>query len=126
MAELLVDGGRRPVKPRRATRLAWGILAVYVVLETGGLVLLASTPRKVVPGDEAGTLALDAAFALAFFVFTFVGALIASRRPGHPVGWLLCAIGLIRGVYSFALGYGGYALIAHPGALPGGEAFSFL
>ena len=47
-----------------------------------------------------------------------VGALVASRRPRHPVGWLLLALGVTESVEIVADGYGSYGLQARPGALP--------
>jgi hypothetical protein len=48
-----------------------------------------------------------------------VGAVLASRRPRHPVGWLLLALGLSVVVSGVADGYAGYGLLARPGSLPG-------
>ncbi len=111
---------------RRVSRLAWMIPAVYVVLETAALLLLGLSPREPLPEDEAGTLALEAVFGLVLLVYTVVGALILARRPRHPVGWLLAAIGFVNAVSSFVLGYARYALVAEPGSLPAGEAFAWL
>ena len=47
-----------------------------------------------------------------------VGALVASRRPAHPVGWLLLGLGLLVVGNGVATGYVGYGLLARPGALP--------
>ena len=47
-----------------------------------------------------------------------VGALVASRRPGHRVGWLLVALGLSIAVAGFTFSYTRYGLVARPGALP--------
>jgi hypothetical protein len=47
-----------------------------------------------------------------------VGAVLASRRPRHPVGWLLLAMGVDMGVSGAAVGYIPYGLIVRPGALP--------
>jgi hypothetical protein len=44
--------------------------------------------------------------------------LLASRRPAHPVGWLLLALGLAVLVAGVADGYARYGLVARPGALP--------
>jgi hypothetical protein len=47
------------------------------------------------------------------------GALLASRRPHHPVGWLLLAFGLVpEALTSAAEGYALYGVLARPGALP--------
>jgi hypothetical protein len=47
-----------------------------------------------------------------------VGAVLASRRPAHPVGWLLVGLGLSLTVWGLAFGYTRYGLVARPGALP--------
>jgi hypothetical protein len=48
-----------------------------------------------------------------------VGAVLASRRPRHPVGWLLVTLGLSLAAAIAATGYANYGLLARPGALPG-------
>ena len=47
-----------------------------------------------------------------------VGALVASRRPHHRVGWLLVALGLSLAASGFAFSYTRYGLVVRPGALP--------
>jgi hypothetical protein len=47
-----------------------------------------------------------------------VGAVVASRRPAHRVGWLLVALGLSIVASGFAFSYTRYRLVARPGALP--------
>jgi len=58
--------------------------------------------------------------------FSTVGAIIASRRPKHPVGWLFCAIGLLVAADHFCGQYASYALLAHSGSLPAGEAAAWI
>jgi hypothetical protein len=43
-----------------------------------------------------------------------VGALVAGRRPAHPVGWLLLAFGLSLTAAGVAVAYTNYG-VAHPG-----------
>jgi hypothetical protein len=47
-----------------------------------------------------------------------VGAVLAGRRPRHPVGWLLLGLGLSLTMWGLAFGYTRYGLVARPGALP--------
>jgi hypothetical protein len=47
-----------------------------------------------------------------------VGAVVASRRPAHPVGWLLLALGAWLVANGVTYGYTNYGLLARPGALP--------
>jgi hypothetical protein len=51
--------------------------------------------------------------------FTTVGAVVASRRPENPIGWIFCAGGLILSVTVSAENYTEYALNASTGSLPG-------
>jgi hypothetical protein len=50
-----------------------------------------------------------------------VGALLASRRPRHPVGWLLLGLGLPVALSAVATSYAHYGLTARPGALPAAD-----
>jgi hypothetical protein len=47
-----------------------------------------------------------------------VGAVLASRRPAHPVGWLLLALGLSLAATAAAAQYLTWGLLVRPGALP--------
>jgi hypothetical protein len=53
-------------------------------------------------------------------VFSTVGAVVASRRPDHPVGWLFCVIGLVGGIRHLGAEYATYSLLVSHGSLPGG------
>jgi hypothetical protein len=55
-----------------------------------------------------------------------IGFVIASRRPGNRIGWLLLAAGLALGVNVFSQSYGLRALLAAPGSLPAGRAAMWL
>jgi hypothetical protein len=61
------------------------------------------------------------AYVLATLSATTVGALLASRRPRHPVGWLLLSLGLPLALSGVATGYANYGLMARPGALPAAD-----
>jgi hypothetical protein len=55
-----------------------------------------------------------------------VGAIVASRRPENPVGWLLCLSGLAVSTSTFASQYAIYALLAEPNSLPAGEGMAWI
>jgi hypothetical protein len=55
---------------------------------------------------------------LAGLTASLVGVVLASRRPHHPVGWLLLALGLCLATSGAAAGYVPYGLVLRPGALP--------
>jgi hypothetical protein len=107
-------------------RLAWGSLAVSVLLSVTGLVLLSMTPSELVPeADEPAPLWGEVLLALAQFVIAIVGALVAVRRPEHPVGWLLCGVSVFNGIYFLGLGWARLTLIGDPGVLPAGELMAW-
>src|SRR5215203_2887143 len=58
--------------------------------------------------------------------YSVIGAVIASRLPDHPIGWICCAIGLTGAVEHLSSEYAIYALLAHPEALAGGNAMLWL
>ena len=47
-----------------------------------------------------------------------VGAVLAGRRPRHPVGWLMLALGLSVTLDGLTDGYARYGLLVSPGAVP--------
>jgi hypothetical protein len=76
-------------------------------------------------GDAA--VIYEPLFVLSFLTFPTVGALIVSRRPENPIGWLFCVAGLFwSGFVLFAGSYASYALVARPGSLPGGKVAGWI
>ena len=88
-------------------RLAWGLAAAGLVLLACGIGLDPSLA-------QGWLLAIASPFAL-------VGALIASRRPENPIGWLFLAFGLVAAIDFAAYSYAYRALVSHPGSLPAGD-----
>ncbi len=90
--------------------LAWSIwaFAVACLVIGGALAYLNRSPGL----SEAPLL-------LAALAYPTVGALIASRHPHNPIGWLFCAMAgpIFQG---FAVEYAVYSLVTRPGSLPGG------
>jgi hypothetical protein len=56
-------------------------------------------------------------FALAFPV---IGAVIATRRPENPIGWIFVAVGVSFAAATLSSEYASYALITRRGAIPFG------
>ena len=58
--------------------------------------------------------------------FSIIGAIIASRLPANPLGWLYCAAACFSAVAHLSAEYAIYALLAQPGSLPAGQALAWL
>jgi hypothetical protein len=97
--------------------LSFALLALGVVF---------SFLTRAAPDPNAFGLPFDALLSAALLAFPTVGALVASRRSGNAIGWLFCVVGVLFGVQSAAYGWGVYALLARPGALPGAELAAWL
>ena len=108
----------RPARPRRwAAGLAWtlwvlgmvGLAAVpwldWLLRQAGRPDLVQLTPGTIWPvlGMVGGAT---------------VGTVLASRRPRHPVGWLLLALALSLIATAAAAQYLTWGLLVRPGALP--------
>jgi hypothetical protein len=109
------------VNGRTAARLGWSLLVLSVLFAAAALVLNLGRPQYSDLTATTGQLL----FAPVFLLFGWFGALIVSRRPNHPIGWVLCAFGFMLGLGSFASEYVIYGLISHPGAAPGAGAVAW-
>jgi len=50
--------------------------------------------------------------------YAWMGCVLLARRPGHPMGPLLCLIGLANAISGFAFAYARYTMVDSPGSLP--------
>jgi hypothetical protein len=109
------------MRGRSASWLAWSACALSLALTalTGLLIvlLLRSNTSIYYYWLETSMVALG---------YSTVGAIVASRLPESPIGWLFCAIGLIFGLSHFSAEYAAYDLLAPSRSLPAGEAFAWL
>ena len=108
-----------PARPRRWTAgLAWA-------LWLASLLCLAVVPWLDQLLRQAGradlvqfTFPAVAVPVLALVSSATVGAVVAARRPAHPVGWLLLGIALSLTGTAATAQYFVYGLLVRPGALP--------
>jgi hypothetical protein len=68
----------------------------------------------------------DASIAVLLIAFPAMGAFIAYRRPGNPIGWLLAAGGFFQLLTEFTGQYAAYAVLTSPGALPLGSTVGWV
>jgi signal transduction histidine kinase len=100
----------------RLRRIAPWVAAVLTVAGVvGSAVLDARAGRH---GEDTLT---GVAWAAATLASSAVGLVLAARRSGNPIGWLLLANGLVLTVHQLATPYADYVVLEDPDALPGGE-----
>jgi hypothetical protein len=117
-----VGSGSGGMSRRTAAWLAWSVWAVCVVLITLALLLDFLTGEVMpagVPGERPG-LGFAAVTGVLSLAFPMVGALIASRLPSNPIGWIFCGMGAIYTTGRFTSAYADYTLVENF-AFPGGE-----
>ena len=106
---------------RLASWLAWAACALSLTLTSLNFLLIALNVSFNAPAyvfwPELTSLAVG---------YSVIGAVIASRLPNHPIGWICCAIGLIAAVDHFGGEYAVYALLGQPHPLPGGKGMLWL
>ncbi len=105
------------MESRVAAWLAWAICVLATAAITGS-VMVHVADRSVDAFSFLGPAAIIA--------FSVIGALIVSRRPDNPIGWILCAVGLSFALGSLSGDYATYALVTKPGSLPAGAGMAWL
>jgi hypothetical protein len=118
-----MTGAAGPAAGRRWTAaLAWGVAGLAVVTLVPGVRLALLARSGALPdaqGTGAGLVAAHVAVVLATVSSAAVGAVVAGRRPRHPVGWLLLGVGLAVALSVLVEWYAKYGLVVRPGSLPG-------
>jgi hypothetical protein len=107
---------------RTAAWLAWSLCAGCFALIGLALLLDLLTGEVIpagVPGERPG-LGFAVLTGVLSLAFPMVGALIASRLPTNPIGWLFCGMGVLYTAGRFTSAYADYAL-GENFAFPGGE-----
>ena len=109
------------INNRAATRLAWSLWAACVALVALSLCL------EFLTYDALDIMSIDdwipgiaAPMGILSLVYPTLGALIASRLPRNPIGWIFCGVGLLYGIRRFTDAYSEYTLYGNV-ALPIGD-----
>lgn len=89
------------------------LVALGVTVGAVALTLLNQLDWQMAFADFVPGLTLDA------LTFSTVGALIITRRPAQPIGWLFCVSALGASLEVLAGEYARYGLLTQPGSLTG-------
>ena len=106
-----VDG----MSSRAASWLAWSVCAVSLVLIAGSMVFLILNGGTVQDWIFVGGMVSTA----------IVGGLVASRRPGNPVGWFFVVSAASLALQALTSEYAQYGLITDPGSVPAARALAW-
>jgi hypothetical protein len=107
---------------RWARRSAWLLRAATLVVTAVGLALMVWDWSTPVPNGSFGVRGLSGLWAVGF---GGVGALLTRRRPGHPVGWIFAAAGMLAAVDFASFEYALATVVGHRD-LPAGEYVGWL
>ena len=102
------------MKARTASRVAW--IAWALTLTLGAFAFLLPVTREI---HHASQLIVIGAFVAFLLAFATVGALLVSRRPANPIGWIVSAAGLCYALAGFSGAYLEYSLQLSGEGLPG-------
>jgi hypothetical protein len=105
---------------RATSWLAWSLAALSVALAQAAVALqIATLPVRPASSWGTGGISTPLWAVLPFLPYPIVGALIAFRRPGNPIGWICLAAGI---TWMLGMVSGSYALyglqMANPGSVP--------
>jgi hypothetical protein len=111
--------GTLPAGPRRwPAGVAWALWAL-TLLGLAATVWLDRLLRQAGRPELAALPASGIPLAVAAVSAATVGAVVAGRRPAHPVGWLLVGLGLSETAQEMTFAYTRYGLVVRSGSLPG-------
>jgi len=95
-----------PARRLTAAGLGWAAAGLATILAIANALLAVSSR------DVSGFLVPIA------LGYAWMGCVLLARRPGHPMGPLLCLIGLANAISGFVFAYARYTVVHSPGSLP--------
>ena len=103
---------------RAASWLAWSLAGLSVAIFAAIVAFSVLAPSAQPPSDQVTVDTVsDTLVFVSFLAFPMVGALVASRRPHNPIGWLLLVDGFLWTLFAAFESYSAYG-VAKPGSLP--------
>jgi len=94
-------GGGPAVTSPAAARVAWSLVALALALTAVGRAIALPAGERFLGHD----LLYDVSWLAILTAMAVVGALVASRQPRNPIGWILVALPLFGSLVSVAEGY---------------------
>ena len=104
-------------RPGRRAALVWALGAPLALVSIVGTVAVASA------GDISITSTIAPMVAVTNLI---VGAILVTRLPRHPIGWLLWTSGLLFALTRLTQGLADRGLTADPGSIPGAIWFAWV
>jgi two-component system NarL family sensor kinase len=98
-----------------ARRLSWSIAVLSILLVMIGLII---SVHALIASGRGATFSHQFFTPLLTTTYCVVGALVASRHPRNPIGWIFCSIGFLSALNMLSAGYALYNDLL-TGSLPG-------
>src|SRR5512132_2910504 len=112
---MAMTAGARVARPRWwPAGLVWALWMLTML----GMAAILWLRQLLVDAGRPELMTFDPLLVVAMVSAATAGAVVASRRPAHPVGWLLLAFTALLVATGVAAAYGPYGLLVRPGALP--------
>jgi two-component system NarL family sensor kinase len=97
-----------------AHRLSWSIAVLSALVVLAGLVI---SILALIVSDRGVTFSHQFFTPVLTMTYGVVGALVASRHPRNPIGWIFCTIGFLSALNMLSAGYALYSELVMP--MPG-------
>ena len=103
-----------------AARIAWSAFGLTAVIAVGSIVVGFVDDGTRLPPPDTGEVSGPGAltFGIMIVAFAALGALVASRRPRNPIGWILVVSPVCLAFTQVARDWYVHTLFADPGSLP--------
>jgi two-component system NarL family sensor kinase len=113
MRQATIAGGERsiPLRKPKAGSLAWAITVVSITIAI--IALGIAFNRAAISGDYRAVVSHQTLTPFITIGFAVLGALVASRHPRNPIGWIFLTVGLLYAFTALAA-----ALLAYGPAFP--------
>ena len=108
------------IPPSTARWLAWSLVGVYFLFGTVGIGLQILAGRIYVVGLSAEIIS-----SLVIWIWGVIGAMIITRHPRLPIGWILSLIPLVQVLDLLFFGTLAYDHLVYTGEFPGTNAMMF-